>query len=244
MKVWHVWRAISVVLLLSIILLGLGPAARPVWAAPHTGTYIVRPGDTLYSIARRHNTTVSELMRLNHLSDPNRIQVGQVLLVPGGAQAPAVSDSSSAASVPIAVPTTAPAPTVTSGCTYRVQPGDTLYRISRKFGVPVLSLARSNGLSLSSVLRVGQILTIPSATCGAADHFEPQVPLQLPWITPGVPTATPIPVPGPAWPPGSPSVPSPSPQVPDVDASPEVPTPRVRILPTPTPTPARNPLYY
>lgn len=44
-------------------------------------TYIVRSGDTLYSIARRYNTTVARLASVNNLSNPNLIRVGQVLTI-------------------------------------------------------------------------------------------------------------------------------------------------------------------
>jgi LysM repeat protein len=45
-------------------------------------TYVVQPGDTLYSIAVRHDTTVQALMVANNLSNPNLIYVGQTLKVP------------------------------------------------------------------------------------------------------------------------------------------------------------------
>lgn len=44
---------------------------------------VVQPGDTLFRIATTHGTTVSALVRLNNLTDPNRIQVGQVICLPG-----------------------------------------------------------------------------------------------------------------------------------------------------------------
>ncbi|MCC7446480.1 MAG: LysM peptidoglycan-binding domain-containing protein [Anaerolineae bacterium] len=44
--------------------------------------YIVQPGDTLFSIARRYNTTVSVLMRINHIANPNLIKVGQTIRLP------------------------------------------------------------------------------------------------------------------------------------------------------------------
>ncbi len=46
-------------------------------------TYVVQPGDTLYSIAKRFGTTVEELARLNGIKDPSRIQAGMRLLLPG-----------------------------------------------------------------------------------------------------------------------------------------------------------------
>jgi hypothetical protein len=51
----------------------------------NTGTnsvYIVQRGDTLYSIARRYNTTVATLATLNNISDPNAIFEGQQLILP------------------------------------------------------------------------------------------------------------------------------------------------------------------
>lgn len=55
----------------------------PVSRAPGAGsrTYAVRPGDTLSAIARRYATTVPALAAANHLSDPDRIDAGQVLQV-------------------------------------------------------------------------------------------------------------------------------------------------------------------
>jgi len=45
-------------------------------------TYVIRPGDTLSSIARRFNTTVEELVRLNNIANPDLIIAGETLLIP------------------------------------------------------------------------------------------------------------------------------------------------------------------
>jgi len=58
------------------------PSSTPASTAP--GTYIVRRGDTLASIAARFGTSVSRLMRANNIANPNVIYVGQRLLISGG----------------------------------------------------------------------------------------------------------------------------------------------------------------
>lgn len=58
------------------------------------GTYRVVKGDTLTQIARRHGQSVQSLMRMNNLRNPNRIRVGQILKVQGGATAAAPSAGS------------------------------------------------------------------------------------------------------------------------------------------------------
>ncbi len=44
-------------------------------------TYVTRPGDTLWSIAQRYGTTVTELSRLNGLNNPNVVYPGQIIRV-------------------------------------------------------------------------------------------------------------------------------------------------------------------
>lgn len=41
--------------------------------------HVVKPGETLWSIAREHNTTVAKLVEINHISDPDLITVGQII---------------------------------------------------------------------------------------------------------------------------------------------------------------------
>lgn len=111
-------------------------------------TYIVQPGDTLFRIATRYNTTVSELARLNGIVNANRIQVGQRLLI-----------SSAGTGGVIVAPT--PQPPVSQPLTYTVRPGDNLYRISLRFNVSLQRLAEVNGIVNTNLIFVGQVLTIP-----------------------------------------------------------------------------------
>ncbi len=54
------------------------------------GTYIVRPGDTLYKISQANNVDVVTLARLNNINDPSQLRVGQVLRLDSAGSAPAV----------------------------------------------------------------------------------------------------------------------------------------------------------
>lgn len=70
---------------------------QPGASGPTDGSYVVKPGDTLYKIARANNVDIENLKRWNNLTDPNQISVGQVLRLSssgaGGAQTTPVPPS-------------------------------------------------------------------------------------------------------------------------------------------------------
>jgi len=121
-----------------------GPTAVPTQPPPQTGTqiYVVRPGDTLYRIAVNYHTTISALLQLNRITNANLIFVGQRIIVP-------------APGTPVQ-PEPQPEPT-----TYRVLPGDTLYRIALRNGVSLTALIQANNLTNPNRIFVGQVLIIP-----------------------------------------------------------------------------------
>ena len=106
--------------------------------------YIVKSGDSLYSIARKYNTTVDEIKRLNNLSS-NVLSIGQVLKIPSSSES---SNTGSGTGI---------------SNTYVVKSGDSLYSIARKYNTTVDELKRLNNLS-SNVLSIGQVLKIPSSS--------------------------------------------------------------------------------
>jgi lipoprotein NlpD len=66
---------------------------EPVPSSPSAagGTYVVKPGDSLYGIARRNGVDVESLKRANNITDANHLSVGQVLQLPGSGGAVAVA---------------------------------------------------------------------------------------------------------------------------------------------------------
>lgn len=59
------------------------PVATPPVTCPEGAReYAIRPGDTFYSLARRYNTTVAELRRLNPGINPEALLVGQRICIP------------------------------------------------------------------------------------------------------------------------------------------------------------------
>lgn len=97
-----------------------------------TITYTVQKGDSLYSIAQRYGTTSAELISLNNLSS-SLLSIGQQLKIPAPSS---------------------------SGVTYVVQNGDSLWTIANKFNVSVNDIKIANGLT-GDLLSIGQILQIP-----------------------------------------------------------------------------------
>ena len=144
-------------------------AAAP--AAP-SGTLVVRPGQTLYSIARANGLSVREVAAANHLSS-YQVKVGQRLRIPGVSTpvSPAPTVGVAAHQAPAAVqPTPARATaekrnySAATPKVHRVAPGETLFSLGRRYGVNPYRIAAYNGLPRNVQLKVGQRVRIPAAT--------------------------------------------------------------------------------
>jgi len=125
-----------------------------------TTTYTIQSGDTLSTIAKKWNTTVTRLLELNPtITDVNRIYVGQVLKVP----APSTTNTTTnQLTSPTPAPSTTNATTNSAIKRYIVQPGDTLSGIAKTFNTTVNHLLALNP-SITSVdfIRVGQTIYVP-----------------------------------------------------------------------------------
>lgn len=106
-------------------------------------TYMVKSGDSLWSIANKYGTTVANLRSLNNLTSDN-LQVGQVLRVPSSEAGNNTGGTG-------------------SGTTYTVKSGDSLWNIANKYGTSVNAIKNLNGLT-GDALSIGQVLLIPANT--------------------------------------------------------------------------------
>ncbi len=98
--------------------------------------YTIKQGDTLYNIARAYNTTIDELVRLNGLTRPNDLAIGQNLFIP----------------------------TTSDNSTYTVVSGDTMYRIANKLGVSLEDLIKTNPqISNPNIIQIGQVINVPNS---------------------------------------------------------------------------------
>lgn len=123
----------------------------PIEVNPGTGdysTYIVKNGDTLYSISRMFNMSVSEIRSLNNLSSDS-LYIGQVLRVVDNSIDTNFEGLSCYGDNYKEV----------EYVLYRVVSGDNLYSISRRFDVSVDDLIKLNNLD-SNNLSIGQVLKI------------------------------------------------------------------------------------
>ena len=109
--------------------------------------YMVARGDSLYSIARKYNTTVQDLVSYNNLATTN-LSIGQQLLIPREENVTTPLEN-----------------------TYTVKSGDNLYSIANRFNVSVSTLRAYNNLS-SDLLQIGQILRIPTTTSSSENTVE------------------------------------------------------------------------
>jgi LysM repeat protein len=156
--------AFSLVVLLALAVL-LQPAvshAAPLGA--DTVVYVVKPGDTLRSIAAAHGTTISAIVGANNMANPDVIYPGQRLTIPvRGGSAPTAAPA----------PTAATKPTAGTSVYHTVKLGDTLDKVARAYGTSAPAIIAANGIRNPDLIWVGQKLLIPGRTQPGAPAAQP-----------------------------------------------------------------------
>lgn len=166
-------RLLFVMLILVVLMAAL---VAPVAASGNyqTVTYVVKPNDTLASIARQFCTTWQQIYQINQAvigPNPNVLRSGTVLQVPnqcGGQPVPPPSGGCNLGPISHAMGPL-------NGNVYTVVAGDTLFSISQRFCTTVSQLAAANGIRHPWLIFVGQRLTVP---VGSAPAPTPTPPAQ------------------------------------------------------------------
>lgn len=99
--------------------------------------HTVAEGDNLSRIARKYNTSVDDIVRLNDISDPNQISINQELIIPESTKPANITNS------------------------YNVRPGDTLGRIAKTYNTTAKNLAKYNDIEDMNMIKVNQQIAIP-----------------------------------------------------------------------------------
>ncbi len=127
------------------------------------GQHLVSPGDTLFSLALRYNTSVEAIAGVNTIPYPYYIQVGQTISIP--ANGDYTAPFATVYEEPIhqnylTQPNEYVVDSVNSG-THTVSPGETLFSIAQFYGTAADTLATANGLYNPNEIYVGQVLYLP-----------------------------------------------------------------------------------
>ncbi|HRR07418.1 MAG TPA: LysM peptidoglycan-binding domain-containing protein, partial [Rhodothermales bacterium] len=134
------------------------------------GSYVVKAGDTVFSIAQRYKLTPAMLRRLNGLRN-DKITVGQVLKVvpPVVSASPSTSKATSKPTAPVPSATVARSATVPTqakvGKTHSISRGETFYSIATSYNVAVADLLAANpGTWVGKSLKPGEVIQLPTTS--------------------------------------------------------------------------------
>jgi len=140
----------------EIELVSPSPTALPVSTPlmPEATHYTVQVGDTVWAIADRFGVTPDALVEANELSEPDRLQPGQELVIPTG--------EGTASEEPAPAESASPDTGTTEGRRiHTVGSGDTLWSIAIRYDTTVDEIATLNELDSEGLLALGQELLIP-----------------------------------------------------------------------------------
>ncbi len=151
---------------------GITQAGLPT-PTPPPFEYTVQAGDALGVIAQQFGVDETTLLNANALADPNNLQPGQTLLIPGventqaavGGGGGSAGDSGSDTGGDGAATDADTAPAADGAqAAHVVQPGEQLGAIAQLYGVSAAEIAAANGLQNVNIIRPGQELIIPGVS--------------------------------------------------------------------------------
>ena len=113
---------------------------------PQATIHTAKKGDTYWLIAKAYGVDFYELLKANNANENSWLDIGDTVYIPDGKS----SSSSPSSSAPYITYTT-----------YTVKSGDTYWEIANKVGLPMEELLSANGLTESSAIYAGKVLTVP-----------------------------------------------------------------------------------
>ncbi|WP_201616963.1 lytic transglycosylase [Psychrobacter urativorans] len=124
-------------------------------------SYKIQSGDTLTGVAKRYNIGISDLASANELNTNSNLILGRSITIPanGSRATPSTSKSSSSTSS-----SSSGGKDLSNIESYKVQPGDGLIALARRFGVSVDDLAATNNMATTGQLQLGQTIKVPKTT--------------------------------------------------------------------------------
>ena len=100
----------------------------------------LKPGETIHTLASRYGVTTAAILRENNFADASRVRPGARVVIPARGEARTAGTAHGSP----------------HGSTHVVVSGETLYSLARRYHVSHVQIARANGISETSALRVGQ----------------------------------------------------------------------------------------
>lgn len=120
-------------------------------------THTLAKGETLSMLAQKYNTTVGDIMRLNDMNAGSQLSIGQKIKIPPAGTTVDRGTGTTSEAAPVVQP--APASTVSKKDVHVVQKGETLYGLSKKYGVTMDQVRQWNNLSTDQ-LEIGLPLAV------------------------------------------------------------------------------------
>lgn len=154
-----------------LLFVGLGCGLSIASFAQSQSSHTIQTGETLSILAKKYGTTVGDIMRLNGMNSNSKLSVGETIKIPAAGKKVVAATSTE---------TSAVSSDANAGKTHTVEVGESLYKISREYGVSVDRLKSYNGLTDNNI-KVGQVLQLsntPAAAIGGVPTSVQKDPVQ------------------------------------------------------------------
>jgi LysM repeat protein len=142
-----------------------------------TVVHVVQQGETIDTIAAQYGVTWEVIAEANGIGKDTILAIGQELTIPTMAVAPEATTGPTATTSSTSEPAQTAEPTTSTPAqvTYIVSTGDYIESIAEHFGITADQLAEANGITIDTVLQVGQELEIPNQTATTEPTSTPTV---------------------------------------------------------------------